>query len=56
MIEELNSKKNELKNFIFKYCIKENEIKNFNKIKEDNKIYYKHQNNSSSKIYIFIYI
>ena len=38
MIEELNSKKNELKNFIFKYCIKENEIKNFNKIKEDNKI------------------
>ena len=38
MIKELNSKKNELKNFIFKYCIKENEIKNFNKIKEDNKI------------------
>ena len=38
MIEELNSKKNELKNFIFKCCIKENEIKNFNKIKEDNKI------------------
>ena len=38
MMKELNSKKNELKNFIFKYCIKENEIKNFNKIKEDNKI------------------
>ena len=38
MIKELNSKKEELKNFIFKYCIKENEIKNFNKIKEDNKI------------------
>ena len=38
MIKELNSKKEKLKNFIFKYCIKENEIKNFNKIKEDNKI------------------
>ena len=37
-IKELNSKKEELKNYIYKYCIKENEIKNFNKIKEDNKI------------------
>jgi hypothetical protein len=38
MIKELNSKKEELKNFIFKYCVKENEIKNFNKIKEENKM------------------
>ena len=29
-IKELNSKKEELKNYIYKYCIKENEIKNFN--------------------------
>ena len=37
-IKELENEKNELKNFVFKNCIKENEIKNFNKIKEDNKI------------------
>ena len=37
-IKETEKQKNELKSLIFKNCIKENELKNFNKIKEDNKI------------------
>ena len=37
-VNEIELGKDELKNFVFKNCIKENEIKNFNKIKEDNKI------------------
>ena len=37
-IKETEKQKNELKSLIFKNCIKENELKNFKKIKEDNKI------------------
>ena len=37
-VNEIELGKDELKNFVFKNCIKENEIKNYNKIKEDNKI------------------
>ena len=44
-INELIKEKEELKNFIFKNCIKENEIKNFNKMKEENKILNEEINN-----------
>ena len=37
-IKETETQKNGLKSLLFKNCIKENELKNFKKIKEDNKI------------------
>ena len=37
-IKEVKEKKSELKNFVFKHCVKENELKNLSKMKEDNKI------------------
>ena len=37
-IKEVKEKKNELKSCVFKNCVKENELKNLSKMKEDNKI------------------
>ena len=37
-INELKEKKSELKSFIFKNCVKENELKNLSKIKDENKV------------------
>ena len=37
-IKELKEKKNELKSFLFKNCVKEKELKKLSKIKEENKI------------------